>query len=74
MSAVKWKINAMRYLFFYSFDCAIAIGGWTWGFGLHVTNWWALISLLIFSRFVLHTLNWAYMVRDAEAAAKGKAS
>lgn len=64
---VKWKVNAIRHIIFYVFDMGIAIGGWTWGFGLHVKNWWALIGLLVLSRFVFHTLSTAYLRHDALA-------
>jgi hypothetical protein len=50
----NWKVGALWHLVMYAFDMVIAILGWTYGFGLQVKNWWALIGLLIFSRFVFH--------------------
>jgi hypothetical protein len=65
-----WKVNAIRHVFFYAFDMCIAIAGWTYAFGLHVKNWWALIGLLVFSRFVFHTLTMAFMKHAAQAFAQ----
>lgn len=64
-----WKVNTIRYVFFYAFDMGIAIAGWTYGFGLHVKNWWALVGLLVFSRFVFHTLTVAFMKHEVKAFA-----
>lgn len=68
----KWWPAILRHVIFYIFDMGIAIAGWTWGFGLHVTNWWALVGLLVFSRFVFHTLSSAWIRADALNSAEGK--
>lgn len=42
----NWKVNALWHLVLYVFDMAIAIAGFTYGFGLEVKNWWAVIGRL----------------------------
>ena len=66
-SIVSWKRRAVRALIVYAIDMAVAIAGWTWGFGLHVRSWWALLSLLIVARFFFHILQMAFAIDDGEA-------
>ena len=70
----NWKAGAIRHLLLYSFDMCIAIAGWTYGFGLHVKNWWALIGLLIVSRFVFYTVQTAAMLHEAKLKAASTSS
>ncbi len=65
----NWKRNALRTLLLYAFDMGIAIAGWTYGFGLHVRNWWALVLLLIVSRFVFHIVTRVSYCRGADEKA-----
>lgn len=61
----SWRRAVSRHLLIYAFDMAIAICGWTFGFGLHVVSWPALLVLLILSRFVVATLSLAWLRADA---------
>lgn len=61
----SWRRAVSRHLFVYAFDMAVAIAGWTYGFGLHVVNWTALLLLLFLSRFVFATLTVAWLHRAA---------
>lgn len=61
----QWQRNAIRHSIIYAFDMTIAILGWTFGFGLHVKSWAALLGLLFFSRLIVHTLSTAWVRADA---------
>lgn len=58
------KKNIIRYVAFYTIDAGCAYAGFTFGFGLHVVNWYAFLGLLFLGRFVMHTLNAAYLRAD----------
>lgn len=66
------KRNAIRSFVFYALDMLAAIAGWTWGFGLSVQSWPALILILLVSRWAFHTLLWAHYLSDAKAEARAK--
>ena len=70
MTPINWKRRALRAIITYAIDMAVAIAGWTYGFGLHVKSWWALILLLCVARFFFHMLQMAFMWDDAKEAAK----
>jgi hypothetical protein len=70
--ASRIRRNAIRSLVFYSLDMLAAIAGWTWGFGLTVQNWPALIAILLVARWMFHTLLWAHYLQDAKEIAEAK--
>lgn len=72
-SMTRIRRNAARSIFWYALDMAVAITGWVVGFGLHVQNWWALVLLLIASRWVFFTLQVAFSTGDVRAAADAAA-
>jgi hypothetical protein len=51
----------------YTIDLAIAVAAWTFGFGLEVKSWVALIGLGIVSRFFFYVLQNAFMRDDIQA-------
>lgn len=64
-----WKRNALINFGLYSVDVAIAIAGMSFGFGIHVENWWALLGLMLISRWVFNTVHNAMLYADAERRA-----
>ena len=54
MSEIK-KL-ALLSLFFYAVDVACAIGGFVYGFGLRVENWWAVVGFMVLSRWLIYTM------------------
>jgi hypothetical protein len=66
---MNWKKRALLNLFLYAVDMTIAIAGMVLGYGLQVKNWWALIGLLIVSRWVFNTVHNAMLYADAERRA-----
>lgn len=71
MKIDNWKRRFTRALIVYSIDISIAITGWVYGFGLEVKNWYALIFLCIFTRFIFHVIQMAYIHDDVKAIEKG---
>lgn len=67
-----WQL-ALRHLLWYSVEACIALIGWTYGFGLEVKNWWILIGTLIIARWLLHTLQSAWMFEEAKQRAASEA-
>jgi hypothetical protein len=69
---MSWKKRALLNFLLYSVDVAIAIAGMSFGFGIHVENWWALLGLMLVSRWVFNTVHNAMLFADAERrAARG---
>lgn len=50
------KKRLLRAFIIYSLDMGVAILGWIYGFGMTVHNWYALIGIMIFWRFMFHML------------------
>lgn len=66
---------AARHFIFWGTDMACGIAGWVYGFGLQVQNWWALIGLLLFSRWFVFVIHGTYdMAQRNKAAEEGDAS
>jgi hypothetical protein len=61
------KKRMLRAFIIYSLDMGAAILGWIYGFGLQVSNWWALIGIMICWRFVFHILSVCAYVDDAKS-------
>lgn len=57
--------DALRHFIWYTIEGCIAIIGWTYGFGLEVKNWPALIGTLFLARWVFHVLQRAWMWQEA---------
>lgn len=60
------KKSLLRAAIIYSIDMAAAILGWTYGFGLEVKNWPALIGVMLGLRFITHML-WVMSACDDAA-------
>jgi hypothetical protein len=66
---ISWKTRAALHFALYCVDMSIAIAGMAYGFGIQVQNWWALVGLMLVSRFVFNTANNAMMFAAAEKRA-----
>lgn len=63
------KKRFLRAFIIYSLDMCGAILGWIYGFGMTVHNWYALIGIMIFWRFIFHVLAVAATNDDAKSIA-----
>lgn len=66
---MSWKKRALLNFLLYSVDVTIAIAGMSFGFGIRVENWWALLGLMLVSRWVFNTVHNAMLFADAERRA-----
>ena len=62
----NFRKRLFRALVAYSLDMSVAIAGWTYGFGLEVKNWFALIFLCIFVRLWFHLFSVVIQNDDAK--------
>ena len=63
------KRRLVLFVVCYLLDMTAAILGFTFGFGLHIVNWWAVLGFMIVSRFGIHLINkamWAITAAEKE--------
>lgn len=65
-----WQRNALINFGLYAVDMSIATAGFVVGFGLEIKNWWAMVGLMLVSRWVFHTAHMAILSADAERRAR----
>lgn len=65
----NWKRKALRHFLLYALDMSIAIAGWTYGFGMEVKNWPALIGLMLLARWITSVCAGAAYFHDAKQQA-----
>lgn len=58
------------HLFCNAVDFAFMLAMMTWGFGLQVHNWWALVFIGCLGRWVFYILNGAVMFQTAKERAE----
>lgn len=59
-----WQRNALINFGLYAVDMSIATAGFVVGFGLEIQNWWAMIGLMLVSRWIFHTVHMAMLSAD----------